>query len=83
MSISAFIVLMGFWFIKLGYCAYACITRGSSGIEYILTRGMLTHSSDPRNWGQIQWGQIAIFYALMALVTILLWLENREFFRRP
>lgn len=82
-SVSAFIVLVGFWCIKIGYCAYAFVTSGTPGIEHVLTRGMLTTSPDPKDWGQMQWGQIAALYALIALVTILLWLDNKRFLHRP
>jgi hypothetical protein len=81
LSVGAFIVLMGFWCIRIGYCVYALMTNGIPGAEHIVRRGMTAFSNDPRIWGEVPWSQIVTNYILLAFVTVLLWRDNRQFLR--
>lgn len=77
-SLGLFALLLLFWLARFFYCAMGYFENGATGLRSALMRHMQPIPSDLNVWGHPQWEQIALRYAAIALITVLLGIHNRR-----
>lgn len=79
-GLTLFVVFVFFWVVRFGYCTYGYFTNGFIGVQSAIIHGALV-PRDRAQWGHPRWDVIVFQYSTIALMTILLGLDNRSTIR--